>query len=90
MSHPVAARLAEALTQAAAKDPALSGSEIARRVERLSGRPFPPQYVSRAFNGSRPLIHISPNLELIARALGLDPRQVLIDAISQDSETAHE
>ena len=86
MPNPVAARLAEALTQAAAKDQALSGSEIARRVEQLSGRPFRPQYVSRVLNGTRPLVHISPNLELIARALGLDPRQVLIDALTADTE----
>lgn len=78
--RPEAARLA-AIIRAGMKDQALSDTELAARVERLTGRPYLPQYVGRRLNGTRPLVVISPDLYLFCEVLGLDPAQVVAGAM---------
>jgi len=78
-----AARLSE-MIRTAMKDQALSATEFADRVERLTGvRPYSMQ-VSRWLNGlhrDRPLVTVSPHLRPIALALGLDPLEMACDAL---------
>lgn len=83
--HGAAARLAAQL-RSAMKDQALSGRELAARVERLTGKPFPEQYVSRrlAPTADRPLITIPEHLRYFAQVLGLDLGKLVKDAIDNE------
>lgn len=68
------------------KAQSLSGVALAERVEQLTGKPFPPVYVSRRLNCSRPLITIADDLYVLCEALGLDPAQQVAMAIDQAGE----
>jgi hypothetical protein len=76
----VAERVATRI-RAAMKDQALSGRALARDVARLTSRPYHEVYVSRRLNGDRPLITITEDLIHYARALDLDPVQLVTDAL---------
>jgi hypothetical protein len=82
-ANPEAARLAEAL-RAAMKDQALSGAALADAIERLTGDRPHPMWVSRRLSGERPLISVSPDLVTIARALGLSPLVLAMNAITPE------
>ena len=80
MDNPEAARLAESL-RAAMTTQGLNLPALAERVERLTGERPDRMRVSRWTSGARPLIRISPDLAIVADALGLDPVDLLCDAI---------
>jgi hypothetical protein len=63
------------------KDQALSGADLADRVERLTGDRPSPVWVSRRLLGVRPLIRVSEDLFVIAAALELDPMDLVEDAV---------
>jgi hypothetical protein len=84
-ANPAAARLAKALRDAM-KDQALRVSDVAKRIERLTGVRPEYMWVSRATSdhGYPQLIRVHPDLAMLARALDLDPLQLVIDAISPE------
>jgi hypothetical protein len=68
------------------KDQALNGSDLADRVERLTGERPNAMRVSRwtnPYGSGRPLIRISPDLAVVAAALNLDPVELICDAVRQ-------
>lgn len=92
MADTSAARLAATL-RAAAKDQALSGSDLADRIERLTGKRPSAAWISRRLGATHdsdesgtgrlryPLIRISPDLFTLATVLGLDPMDLIEDAV---------
>lgn len=82
MSNPEAARIADML-RTAMKSQNLNGPALADEIERLTGNRPGPMTVSRWMRGERPLIRVSPELDVIARALKLDPVELACDAIRQ-------
>lgn len=82
MPNPEADRLAEAL-RAATKSQCLSGADLAKAIERLTGERPSEMTVSRWLRGEQALIRVSPHLAVIAAALGLDPVELACDAIRQ-------
>lgn len=85
--QPVAARLA-AQIRSAMKQQGLSGREFAVRVERLLGRPFPEQYVSRRLSpaGDRPLVTISDAARAMCTVLDLDLADEMCQAIRHEGD----
>lgn len=75
----VAARVADTM-RGAMKSQTVTVAALAGAVERLTGRPYHHQYASRRLTSDRPLITISADLAPLARALGLDPVQLVADA----------
>jgi hypothetical protein len=65
------------------KDQALSGTEIAQRVEQLTGRKYLPQYVGRRLNGARPLVTIHEDFYLLCEVLDINPRWLLAQAVRE-------
>lgn len=67
----------------AMKAQSLSGREVARRVERLTGLKYLEVYVSRRLHPTRgrPVISISEDFWSLAKVAGLDPHKLLMDAI---------
>lgn len=76
-----AARLAEAL-RAAKKDQALSGSQIAEQIERLTGSRPSLMWVTRRLRGQVPLVRVAPEFYALARALGVDPQELLAEIMA--------
>ena len=90
MPNPEAARLAEAL-RTAMKSQNLSGAALAREIERLTGKRPADIQISRWLHGERrPLLYVSPHLEVIAQALGLDPVELACNALRVPSEDPEE
>jgi hypothetical protein len=85
VSNSEAARLA-ATIRAGVKRQGLTGVELAKRVEQLTGEPYPAVYVSRRLNNTRPLIAIADDLYPLCEALGIDPAQAVADAINGHHE----
>jgi hypothetical protein len=93
MVDPAAAHLAAQL-RTAVKDQALSGPDIAEKVERLTGTRPDLTWVSRRTNPNskrfQPLIRVSPDLEVLCLALGLDPMDLIEDAVRATRAVATE
>lgn len=64
-----------------AKRQGLIGSEIADRVERQAGSRPIDMRVSRWLSGGQPLVRVHPDIDRVCAALGLDPAEVLAEAI---------
>jgi hypothetical protein len=86
-ANPEAARLADKL-RTAMKDRALRGPAIADEVERLTGeRPkFAAQWISRRLSGEKALIRVSPDLYVLAEIAGLDPVELIVGALVEQTE----
>jgi transcriptional regulator with XRE-family HTH domain len=82
-ANPEAARLADKL-RTAIEDQALRGPAIADRVEGLTGVRPSAMTVSRWLSGERPLIRVSPHLRVLAEVAGLDPLELVHDAIAPE------
>lgn len=83
--HGAAARIAASIRHAM-KSQHLSGREVAKRIGRLTGRPYHEQYVSRVTGeaADRPLITVSPHLRYLTRVLGLNLAEVISEAIANE------
>ncbi len=78
------AALLAARLRTAAKDQALSGSDIADRVERLTGVRPSATWLSRRVGTAAdpvPLLRVSPDLFVLAGVLGLDPMDLIEDVL---------